>query len=145
MIGGLLCIVVAVPAAGCGAAKPLSKQQYVSKLNAMCADFSAKEKEIGAPQSLAELREKEPRILQAFDKAILDKVRNLRAPGEIAVQADRLVVLAGRQHDVMRGLIHAAKENDFARVPGLMSRNGTLNEEAKSIARDLGAGNCARG
>jgi len=43
----VLGILVAVLAAGCAGGEALSKEQYVSKLNAMCREFSAKEKEIG--------------------------------------------------------------------------------------------------
>jgi predicted house-cleaning NTP pyrophosphatase (Maf/HAM1 superfamily) len=137
-------ILVAVLATGCAHGKRLSKEQYVARLNAMCADFSAKEKEIGEPQSLSDLRTKEPRILEAFDEAILDKVRTLRAPEEIAAQADRLVDLAGRQHDVLSGLIRAAKTNDLTRVQELVSENQALNAEGGSIARSLGAKTCAQ-
>jgi len=145
LVAGVLGILIAVLAAGCAAGEPPSKERYVSKLNAMCADFSMKEKEIGEPRTLTDLLGKEPRILEAFDKSILDKVRNLRAPDEIATQADRLVVLAGRQHDVLRELIHAAKEADFAEVGELVSKNEALNKEAKAITHDLGAGACAQG
>jgi hypothetical protein len=143
-VAGLLGALVAVLAAGCGAGEPLSKEQYASKLNGMCTDFSTQEKEVGEPQSFADLREKEPLILEAFDRAIFDKVRALKAPDEIAVQADRLVENARRQRDVMRQLIRAAQENDFAKVRELVPKNDALNEEARSITRDLGADACAQ-
>ena len=110
----------------------------------MCADFGAKEKEIGEPQTLADLVEKGPRILAAFDKAIADKVRSLKAPDEIADQADRLVDLADQQRDVLDELIHAARDDDFARVRELVAKNEALNKEANSIARELGAEACAQ-
>ena len=140
---GVLGILVSVPSVGCLGGEALSKEQYVSRLNAMCADFSAKEKEIGEPQTPADLVEKGPRILAAFDKAIADKVRSLKAPDEIADQADRLVDLADQQRDVLDELIHAARDDDFARVRELVSENEALNKEANSIARELGAEACA--
>ena len=132
-------------AAGCGAGSRITKEQYVLRLSAMCRDFAAREKTIGAPQTLADLRQKEPRILGAFEKAILDKVRTLRAPHEIAAQANRLVELANRQREVFRELIVAAQKNDSSRVEALGARNAGLNAEANSIARDLGALACAGG
>ena len=91
----MLGILVAVLAAGCAGGEALSKEQYVSKLNAMCREFSAKEKEIGEPQTLADLVERGPRILDEFEKSIVDKVGTLKAPDEIADQADRLVDSCG--------------------------------------------------
>ena len=139
----MLGILVAVLAAGCAGGEALSKEQYVSKLNAMCREFSAKEKEIGEPQTLADLVEKGPRILDEFEKSIVDKVGTLKAPDEIADQADRLVDLAGQQRDVIGELIDSARDNDFAKARGLASKNEALNTEATSIMRELGAEACA--
>ena len=139
----MLGILVAVLAAGCAGGEALSKEQYVSKLNAMCREFSAKEKEIGEPQTLADLVEKGPRILDEFEKSIVDNVGTLKAPDEIADQADRLVDLAGQQRDVIGELIDSARDNDFAKVRGLASKNEALNTEATSIMRELGAEACA--
>jgi hypothetical protein len=143
VLGGVLGIVVGAMAAGCAGDEVLSKEQYVSKLNAMCEDFSEKEKEIGDPRTLADLVENGPRILEAFEKEIVDKVRGLQAPGEIADEAERLVDLADQQRDVIAGLIDAARHGDFAKVRELDSKNKALNKKAGSIARDLGAEACA--
>jgi hypothetical protein len=143
LLGGVLGILVAALAAGCGGDEELSREQYVSKLNAMCEDFSEKEREIGEPQTPADLVEKGPRILDAFETAIVDKVRKLEAPGEIADQADRLVDLADRQRQVLGELIAAAKDGNVAKVRELASRNQALNKETTLITRELGAKACA--
>jgi gas vesicle protein len=143
LLGGVLGFLVGVLAAGCAGGEALTKEQYVSKVNAMCEDFGEKENEIGEPQTLADLVEKGPLILEEFEKAIVDKVRNLKAPDEIADQADRLVDLADQQRDVIAELIDAAKDSDFAKVRELVSKNEALNKEANSVARELGAEACA--
>jgi hypothetical protein len=141
--GGVLSILVATVIAGCAGRETLSKEQYVSKLDAMCEDFRQKERKIGDPQTLSDLVARGPRILEAFEKSIVDKVRNLKAPDEIADQANRLVDLADQQRDVIGGLIAAAKHNDLAKVRELDARNEALNKEAASISRELGAKACA--
>ena len=135
---------VALLLAGCAGDDELSKARYVSELNRMCEDFSAKEKEIGEPQTIADLVKKGPRVLEAFDEAILDKVRALKAPNEIAGQGQRLVRLAERQHNVLSQLIAAADANNLRRVQALAAANATVNKQASSIARDLGAEACSR-
>jgi hypothetical protein len=136
-------ILVVGLAAGCaGGARAPTKQEYVSKLNAMCEDFSAREQEIGEPHTLSDLVDKGPQILDAFEKAIADKVGTLKAPDEIADQAKRLVDLADQQRDVLGELVDAAKDNDFAEVRQLVSKNDALNKESNSIARELGADAC---
>jgi hypothetical protein len=139
----LLAVLVVGVSAGCAGDEALSRDEYVSRLNAMCLAFSEKEKEIGEPQSLPELVENGPRILDAFQETIVDQVRTLKAPSEIDDQADRLVDLAIRQHDVLAGLVDAAKAKDVARVVELTSRNEELNQKTRSITLELGAKACA--
>jgi hypothetical protein len=135
-------VAVSVPTA-CGGSPTLTKAEYVSRLNAMCQDFSKREKTIGEPRTADDLAEKEPRVAEAFEKAIVDKVHKLKAPDEIADQANRLAELADEQLDVLRGLGSAAKRNDFAKVSELSSKNAMINKEAGSIASGLGATACA--
>jgi hypothetical protein len=117
-----------VPAmGGCGDGQGLSRDQYIAKLNAMCEDFSAREQEIGAPQSLSDLVEKGPRILEAFEDAILDEVDGLEAPDEIAAEANRLADLADEQRNVLGELVKAAGDSDLlaARLPRRTWRSTT--------------------
>jgi hypothetical protein len=74
LVGVALSVLNAGLAGGCASDKELSKDEYVSRLNAMCEDFSAREQEIGEPHTLADLVEKGPRILDAFEMAIMRKL-----------------------------------------------------------------------
>ncbi len=109
----------------------------------MCEDFSEREKKIGEPQTPTDLVEKGPRIVDAFESAIVDKVHNLTPPDEIADEANRLVDLAEQQRDVLSDLVDAAKDGDVARLQQLVAKNATLNKESNSIAGRLGANACA--
>jgi hypothetical protein len=138
----VLGILAALVGAGCGGDETLSKEEYVSRLNAMCEDFSAREKQIGEPQTIADLVTKGPRVLHAFEQTILEETRDLKAPDEIADQAERLADLAEQQRDAIADLIDAAKNGDIVKVRQLASRNQALNEQANSITRELGAETC---
>jgi hypothetical protein len=127
---------------GCGGDATLSKEQYVSRLNATCESFSAREKEIGEPQTVADLVTNGPRVLEAFEQTILEEGRDLEAPDEIADQAERLIDLADRQRDTLVALVDAAKNGDVVEVRQLAAQNQALNEEANSITRELGADAC---
>jgi hypothetical protein len=128
----------------CSEDDTLSREQYASRLDAMCERFAAREQEIGEPRTLEDLVEKGPRVLDAFEETIVDEVHDLNAPSEIAAQADRLIELTDRQRDVLAALVEAAKQNDVAQVQELSSKNVTLNDETKALVRNLGARSCAK-
>jgi hypothetical protein len=142
LLGLALGTLIACLPAGCAGGDDPSKEEFVSKLNAMCEDFSSREQEIGEPQTLADLVEKGPRILDAFEIAIANKVGALDAPDEIADEADRLTDIADQQREALGGLVDAAKKGDFAEVRRLASQNEAINQESSSIARELGADAC---
>jgi hypothetical protein len=127
----------------CSNDETLSREQYVSRLDTMCESFATREREIGEPRTLEDLVEKGPRVLDAFEETIVDEVHDLKAPREIAAQADRLVELTDRQRDVLAELVEAAKRQDVAQLQELASENATLNEETNALARNLGARSCA--
>jgi hypothetical protein len=140
----ILVVALATMLAGCGGGETkLDRQAYAAKLSAMCEDFAAREKKIGEPHTLDDVAERGPQIVQAFDEAIRDQVRGLKASEEIAAQARRFREIADEQHDVLTALAVAAKQNDPEKVLELNARNQALNREAGSIARALGAAECA--
>jgi hypothetical protein len=144
-LSGALGILVPIMGGGCGDGERLSRDEYIARLNAMCEDFAAREQRIGEPQSLSDLVEKGPRILEAFEDAIADEVDGLEAPEEIAAEANRLADLADEQRVVLGELVEAARNDDLAAVRTLVSRNQALNDESNTIARELGAQSCAVG
>src|SRR6266571_3727394 len=103
---------------GCGGDRP-SKAEYVSRLNAMCADFAAREKRIGEPQTLADVAARGQRIVDAFDASIRNKIARLKAPDELVAEAGRLRKLADEQHDTLQGLVDAADAHDGAKAQRL--------------------------
>jgi hypothetical protein len=135
--------VVAI-AAGCGGGGGgLGKEEYVSKLNAICADVTQKREEIGDLQGLADVVEKGPRLLDAFDMAI-DQVKNLGdPPGEIAGQVDRFIELSEERRDLIEQTIDAARDGDTAKISELSSKTDPLDSESDDIAKELGASDCA--
>jgi len=139
----LLGALVVLLLSACSDDDTLSREQYASRLDAMCESFAAREQEIGEPRTLEDLVEKGPRVLDAFEETIVERVHDLKAPSEIAAQAERLVELTDRQRDVLAELVEAAKQNDVAQVQELASKNATLNEETNALARNLGAKSCA--
>jgi hypothetical protein len=127
---------------GCGS-KKTAKDRYVASLNAMCANFAAREQKIGSPTSQSDVAARGDRIVIAFEETIMRPVQALPAPTELRLPAQRLRTLAVQQRDVLRDLANAAKAGDVARLQVLAQRNRTLNGQLGQIAGDLKADSCA--
>jgi hypothetical protein len=135
-------LAVALLLAGCGS-KKTAKDRYVASLNAMCANFAAREQKIGSPSNPSDVAARGDRIVIAFEETILRPVQALPAPPELRSTAQRLRTLAVEQRDVLRDLASAAKAGDLPRVQLLAQRNRNLNAELGQIAGDLKADSCA--
>lgn len=137
-----LCAVL-VALAGCGNGGELSREQYVAKLDAACADFAAREAEIGEPKTVADLVEHGAQIVAAFEDTILATASTLIPPEAIADEAAKLADLARSQQAALRGLVDAAESGDLAKLQQLAARNRLINERSAKLARALGATTCA--
>jgi hypothetical protein len=135
-------LAVAVLLSGCGS-KKTAKDRYVASLNAMCANFAAREQRIGSPSSPSDVAARGDRIVVAFEETIMRPIQALPAPPEVRVPAQRLRTLAVQQRDVLRDLANAAKAGDVQRLQLLADRNRLLNSELGQIAGDLKADSCA--
>lgn len=133
-----------VLAAGCGCS-PSPQARYASALNAMCADFQARERTIGTPHGIHELAVKGPAIVEAFRSAILVPVRRLAAPPSLAGDARRLRALARAQYDALAELAAAARAGDGPRLLAAAKLNTTLNARSGVIAKRIGAKRCSGG
>jgi uncharacterized protein YPO0396 len=137
---------VALLAAGCGGggeAGGLTKEEFVAQLDEICADFNAKQDEIGEPETIEEVAEQGPQVQAEFEAAV-ERIRDLGdPPAEIAEDADRFLEIADESQRLIGDLVEAAEENDLERASQIAEEGQALNDESEEIARELGAENCA--
>ena len=136
-------LAIALVASACGGDETLTSEEYAARLNAACREFAERELRIGDPQTAADLVEDGPEVLQAFEETILEAADSTEAPDEIAGEAALLRRLAHDQRDVLAGLVDAARDRDVRRLSRLAAQNRSLNQEASSTARRIGADACA--
>jgi hypothetical protein len=139
--------VLAFLAAGCGGnggeAGGLTREEFVSELDQICADFEAKQEQLGEPESLEDVAELGPEVESEFDAAI-QRVRDLgEPPEEIADDVDRFLDIAEEQKAVIGDLVSAAEDADIQRVEEVAEEGEELDEESDRIATELGAERCA--
>jgi hypothetical protein len=139
--------VLAFLAAGCGGdgdeAGGLTREEFVSELDQICAEFDAAQDELGEPESLEDLAELGPEIEAEFDAAIQDARDLGEPPEEIADDVDRFLDLAEEQKSLVGDLVAAVADGDVQRVGEIAEEGEELDEESDRIATELGAENCA--
>jgi hypothetical protein len=139
-------LVLALVAAGCGGGGggTLSKEEYSTKLNEICADLIAKSKKIGQLNSPDEAVAKGPELADAFQKAI-DQAKKLKPPAELEDAANRFVSLARQLHDKIDEGIAAAKKQNLQQLVKIGVSIDTLSKEAEEVGtRELNAPACRR-
>jgi HAMP domain-containing protein len=141
VLGSVLALVLA--AAGCGGgSKTLSKADYESQLNTICADYNAKAKQIGQPNTIQELGTKGGQLIGEFDKAIA-KAEKLKTPKEIKDTRDQFFSKSKELRDTLSQLVDAAKKNDAQKISELGATATSLNSQVDSLAKQLNAPACA--
>jgi len=146
-IAAVLVLALAVVAAGCGGGggSALSKDEYSARLNTICKELNAKNKEIGEPNSLDELVQKGPQLSDAFQNAI-DEVGDLKPPDELKTAHARFLSLGKQIHSKIDDLLDAAKKKDEAKLNAIGSTIDPLDRESNQIAKtQLNAPACAEG
>jgi predicted nucleic acid-binding Zn-ribbon protein len=142
----LFAFVLAIAASGCGGGGGgggLSQEEFVAELDQICADFNAKQDEIGEPETLEDVAEQGPQVQAEFEAAV-ERIRDLGdPPAEIAEDADRFREIAEDSQRLIGDLVDAAEANDLQRAEAIAEEGQALNDESEEIARELGAENCA--
>ena len=139
-------VALALAAVGCGGggSKTLSKADYASQLNQICSDYNATVKKIGEPNSIAELADKGPKLLEEFDKAVA-KADKLKPPSEIKTDAGKFLSESKQLRDAINQLIAAAKKNDTAKITEFGGKADALSKDTDALGKKLGAPACAQG
>jgi hypothetical protein len=142
-IGAVL--VLALAAAGCGGgeSKTLSKKEYGSQLNQICADSAATLDKMGRPGSIPELASKGPKLIDEFDKAV-SKAEALKPPSEIEADAGRFVSKSKQLRVLLGQLTDAAKKNDLGKIAQLAVGAESLGKDVGALGTKLGAPACAQ-
>ena len=145
----LVALAGAVALAGCGGSssggsdKALSKDEFVSQANAICAKANKAIKDLGQPSSpdqLADFTEK----AYAASKEQVAALKALTPPSADSATITALWAtydqLLGAEQDV----VDAAKDGDASAMEAVIDANTKLDEQASAAARAYGLTECAK-
>jgi hypothetical protein len=138
VLGGL-----ALLAAGCGGGgeEPLSKAEFQSQANAICAKYEKQLNALGAPSSIDEIPDLVQQALVILNKEI-DEIAALNPPDELQSDFDKLIAASNKTKAAANDLSAAAKSGDQAAVQQALEDGNAASDEADQLATGLGLGEC---
>jgi hypothetical protein len=141
-VAALLGVLVLL-AAGCGGGgeEPLSKAEFQSQANAICAKYEKQLNALGTPSSIDEIPDLVQQALVILNKEI-DEIAALNPPDELQSDFDKLIAASNKTKAAANDLSTAAKSGDQAAVQKALEDGNAASDEADQLATGLGLGEC---
>ena len=135
--------VFALLAAGCGGGgeEPLSKAEFQSQANAICAKYEKQLKAVGTPTSIEEIPDLVEQALAILNKEI-DEIAALNPPEDLQSDFDKMIAASNKTKAAADDLSAAAKSGDQAAVQQALEDGNAASKEADQLAAGLGLSEC---
>lgn len=135
--------VLAFLAAGCGggSGERLSKGEFQSQANAICAKYQKQLDAVQEPQNLDQIPELVDQALKIIDQEIAE-ISRLNPPADFQSDVDRMIDQAGKTKKAAADLSDAATAKDQAAVQKALREGTAASDEADKIASGLGLNSC---
>jgi hypothetical protein len=134
--------VLVLLAAGCGGGEePLSKAEFQSQANAICAKYEKQLNALGTPSSIDEIPDLVQQALVILNKEI-DEIAALNPPDELQSDFDKMITASNKTKAAANDLSAAAKSGDQAAVQKALEDGNAASDEADQLANGLGLGEC---
>jgi hypothetical protein len=131
--------------AGCGGggSKRLSKEEYASKADAICAKYNQQTKALQNPTSLKELGDVADKTLPILDNALKD-LHKLKPPADEQATADQWLAQVKNLKGDLQEIRDKAKANDMQGVQAVVPKATEHNNQSNQLATQLGMKVCNR-
>lgn len=134
-------LVLLATACGGGGDAHLSKDEFQTQANAICAKYEKQLKAIGPPASIEAIPDVVDQALAILNKEI-DEIGALNPPEELQSNFDKLLAATERTKAAADDLATAAKAGDQAAVQQALDDGNAASKEADDLAGDLGLDEC---
>jgi hypothetical protein len=137
---GLVGVLVLV-ASGCGGSDRLSKAEFQSQANDICAKYEQQLKALKTPTSLDEIPDLVDQALAILNKEV-GEISKLNPPEELQSQFDQMLAESDKTKQAADDLSAAAKSGDQAAVQKALQEGNTASAKADQLAGHLGLDSC---
>jgi DNA-binding NtrC family response regulator len=144
---GLVAVLVGVlvlVAAGCGGGGSdtrLSREEFESQANAICAKYQKQLDAIGTPSSVEEIPDLVEQALAILNKEVAE-IAALNPPADMQTEFDAMIEASNNTKAAANDLSQAAKDGDQAAVQKALDEGNAASKKADQIATQLGLDSC---
>lgn len=140
-VASLVGVLVLLAASCGGGEEPLSKAEFQSQANAICAKYEKQLNALGTPSSIDEIPDLVQQALVILNKEI-DEIAALNPPDELQSDFDKMIAASNKTKAAANDLSAAAKSGDQAAVQKALEDGNAASDEADQLATGLGLGEC---
>jgi hypothetical protein len=137
----LLAVVLAAGCGGGGGGKPLTRDQYAAKADAICGKYTAQTKALATPSNLSDLADVADKTLPILDHAISD-LGKLTPPADERSTVDQWLAQVQNLRSDLQEIRDKAKSNDIQGVQAVVPRATQDNRQSNKLATQLGMKVC---
>ena len=136
--------VLVLLAAGCGGGGSdarLSREEFESQANAICAKYQKQLNAVGNPSSIEEIPDLVEQALAILNKEIAE-IAALNPPADMQTEFDAMIEASNNTKAAADDLSQAAKDGDQAAVQKALDEGNAASKKADQIATQLGLDSC---
>ena len=137
----LLAVLLAAGCDGGGGGKPLTRDEYSTKADAICAKYTQQTKALANPKSLSDLADVADKTLPILDHAITD-LRKLKPPADEQSTVDQWLAQVDNLKGDLTTIRDKAKSNDIKGVQAVVPQATQHNQQSNQLAAQLGMKVC---
>jgi hypothetical protein len=132
---------VLLPGCGGGNGKPLTKEEYASKADAICGKYNQQIQSLANPKNLSELAKVADKTLPVLDHAIRD-ISKLEPPASEKALSDQWLTQVTNLKDDLQEIRDKAKVGDMQGVQAVVPKATDHNSKSNALASQLGMSVC---
>ncbi len=136
-----LVLVFVLPGCGGGSGKPLTKEEYASKADAICGKYNRQTKALASPKTLSDLAKVADKTLPILDHAIKDLTK-LRPPASEKALSDQWLTQVRNLKSDLQEIRDKAKTGDLQAVQAVVPKAQDHNSQSNQLATQLGMSVC---
>ena len=139
----LFLLATLILAAGCGgdAGKRLTKDEYASRADAICANYNREVGELATPETFSEVADVADRTLTVLRKAIAD-LKKLNPPVIEKARVDQWLSQIGNLEEDLKEIHDAAEAKDRQALQAVVPKAEEHNRRSNALAAELGLTVC---